>query len=60
MTSICNTMAKSYTTPLGELLITVIGHASLYLQIKGLNIFVDPWSKQGDYTKFPKADLVRY
>lgn len=48
----------SYNTPLGELKITVFGHASLLLQWNGKNIYVDPYSEVTDYTGMEKADLI--
>lgn len=47
-----------YLTELGELSVTVIGHASLMFEINGKVIHVDPNSKVADYLKLPKADLV--
>jgi L-ascorbate metabolism protein UlaG (beta-lactamase superfamily) len=38
--------------------ITFVGHASLIFEVGGKVIHIDPWTKQGDYTKFPKADLI--
>ena len=42
----------------GDLTITLIGHASLVLDYNGKTIHADPWSKKGDYSKLPKADLI--
>ncbi len=47
-----------FTTPLGEIVITILGHASLLIQWSGQNIFVDPYSKVADYSKQPPAHLV--
>lgn len=41
-----------------ELGIVFIKHASLLLQYKGLNIYVDPVMLYADYSKMPKADLI--
>ncbi len=45
-------------TSKGNLEITFIGHASLMFRFDNKNIFIDPWSKLADYSKFPKADLI--
>ena len=45
-------------TSAGNLEISFIGHASLMLQFRGKIIHVDPYSKEGDYTQLPKADLI--
>ncbi|MCK9303914.1 MAG: MBL fold metallo-hydrolase, partial [Bacteroidales bacterium] len=47
-----------FMTPLGEIAILVLGHASILIQWEGKNIFVDPYSKVADYSSQPKADLV--
>lgn len=48
----------SYKTPLGEIRITVIGHASLLIEWNGKNIYSDPYSEAGDFSGRPKADLI--
>lgn len=48
----------SYKTPLGELNIKVFGHASLYFQINGKHIYVDPYSEVIDYAGMVPADLI--
>ena len=45
-------------TSAGDLKITFIGHGSLMFTFGGKVIHVDPVSKEGDYTKLPKADLI--
>jgi L-ascorbate metabolism protein UlaG (beta-lactamase superfamily) len=45
-------------TSAGDLSITFLGHASLYIVFNGKNIFIDPYGEVADYSKFPKADLV--
>jgi L-ascorbate metabolism protein UlaG (beta-lactamase superfamily) len=47
-----------FPTSSGDLAITFLGHASLMLSYGGKVIYVDPWSKQADYSALPKADLV--
>ncbi len=42
----------------GDLSITCVGHASVMMEFKGLVIHIDPFSRAGDYTKTPKADLI--
>ena len=45
-------------TSAGDLKITFIGHGSLMFTFGGKVIHVDPVSKEADYTKLPKADLI--
>jgi L-ascorbate metabolism protein UlaG (beta-lactamase superfamily) len=45
-------------TSAGDLKITFIGHGSLMFTFGGRVIHVDPVSKEADYTKLPKADLI--
>jgi L-ascorbate metabolism protein UlaG (beta-lactamase superfamily) len=45
-------------TSAGELKITFIGHGTLMFTYGGKTIHVDPVSKEADYTKLPKADLI--
>ena len=47
-----------YTTEKGDLLVTLVGHASLIFQFDGKIIHVDPYSAVADYSKLPKADLI--
>ena len=47
-----------FSTPLGEIAILHLGHASLLIQWEGKNIFVDPYSEVADYSRQPKADLI--
>ncbi len=37
---------------------TFIGHASLMIENNGKVYHIDPWSKMGDYSKLPKADVI--
>ncbi len=41
-----------------DLKITFIGHGTLMFEYQGKVIHVDPVSREADYTKLPKADLV--
>lgn len=45
-------------TSAGDLAISFIGHGSLLMNFKGINVHVDPYSRLADYTKLPKADLI--
>ena len=45
-------------TETGDLKITCIGHGTLMLTYQAKIIHVDPVSREADYTKLPKADLV--
>jgi L-ascorbate metabolism protein UlaG (beta-lactamase superfamily) len=42
----------------GTLKLYFVGHASLYFNWNGKIIHVDPFSRMGDYSLFPKADLI--
>jgi len=42
----------------GKLHITFIGHGTLMFTFKGKVIHVDPVSREADYSKMPKADLI--
>lgn len=48
----------NYKTPLGELGVTVLGHASIILEWNGKFIYVDPYSVAADFTGMPFADLI--
>lgn len=45
-------------TSAGDLSITFLGHGSLLMVFKGMNIYVDVFGEVADYSKLPKADLV--
>lgn len=45
-------------TSAGELSITFLGHASLWIGFGGKKIFVDPFGQAADYSRLPKADVV--
>ena len=47
-----------FLTPLGEIDITLLGHASLYIKWNETNIYVDPYSSVADYSVMPEAHLV--
>lgn len=51
-------MKSTCKTPMGELEIHTLGHASLLLRIGKYVIYVDPYSEVCDYTGMPKADLI--
>ncbi len=45
-------------TSAGDLKITFIGHGTLMFTFGGKVIHVDPVSREADYTKLPKADMI--
>jgi len=45
-------------TSAGDLAITFLGHGSLLMVFKGMNIYVDVYGEVADYSKLPKADIV--
>lgn len=45
-------------TSAGDLSITFLGHGSLLMVFKGMNIYVDVFGEVADYSKLPKADIV--
>ncbi|MDP2792394.1 MAG: MBL fold metallo-hydrolase [Rectinemataceae bacterium] len=47
-----------FDTGAGELKITFLGHATLVLEYAGQRIYIDPVKQYGDFSKFPKADLL--
>lgn len=48
----------SIPTSKGDLRISFVGHASLFLTHDGKVVHIDPVSGEGDYRSFPKADLI--
>ena len=50
--------ADTISTKGGPLVITFLGHASLYFTFQGQVIHVDPTSREADYSALPKADLA--
>ena len=51
-------MKSTCQTPMGELEINTLGHASLLLRLGKLVIYADPYSEACDFSGFPKAGLV--
>ena len=47
-----------FKTSAGELKITFVGHGTLMFAFGGKTIHVDPVSREADYSKMPKADLI--
>jgi L-ascorbate metabolism protein UlaG (beta-lactamase superfamily) len=45
-------------TGIGDMEITFIGHGTLMMEFGGKVIHIDPWTKQADYAKLPKADVI--
>ena len=45
-------------TSAGELTITFVGHGTLMFGFGGRTIHVDPVSREADYARMPKADLI--
>jgi L-ascorbate metabolism protein UlaG (beta-lactamase superfamily) len=45
-------------TTAGDLSITFLGHGSLLIVFKGMNIYVDVYGEVADYSKLPKADII--
>ena len=48
----------TFSTSLGDLKITFIGHGSLMFQFNDIIIHLDPVSDMGDYSDLPKADII--
>lgn len=42
----------------GDLVMTFIGHGTLMFKFKDLIVHVDPVSREADYEKLPKADII--
>ncbi|MBN1118105.1 MAG: MBL fold metallo-hydrolase [Bacteroidales bacterium] len=45
-------------TNTGEIVITFVGHGTLYLNYNGITIHIDPVDRYADYTNLPKADII--
>src|SRR5512138_448384 len=50
--------SDTFKTSKGDLVITFIGHGTLMMTYGGKVVHIDPVSKEADYSKLPKADLV--
>ena len=50
--------SDTFTTSAGELTITFVGHGTLMFALGDMVIHVDPVSREADYTKMPKADVI--
>jgi len=48
----------TFQTDKGNLAITFIGHGTLMMMWDGKVIHIDPVSREADYSKLPKADLI--
>ena len=46
------------STNQGNLIIHFVGHGSLWFEFNKLTIYADPFSKVGNYSYLPKADLI--
>ncbi len=51
-------VTDTFTTPIGELTVTPIHHASLLLRVAGKAIYVDPALAEASYEGLPPADFV--
>ncbi|MBP1617155.1 MAG: putative Zn-dependent hydrolase of beta-lactamase fold protein [Bacteroidetes bacterium] len=49
---------EAYPTGVGDLKVTLLGHASLKFEYAGKVIYVDPYSQVADFSHLPKADLI--
>jgi L-ascorbate metabolism protein UlaG (beta-lactamase superfamily) len=49
---------KTFATPMGDLRVEVLGHASVRFDIDGRTIYVDPYSEVHDYKGDKPADLI--
>jgi L-ascorbate metabolism protein UlaG (beta-lactamase superfamily) len=58
MTTFGNFEQDVVPTSAGELAITFLGHGSLLMNFKLMNIYVDVFGKVADYSKLPKADVI--
>lgn len=48
----------TYKTSKGDLIIHFLGHGSLMFEFNKKDIYVDPFSRAGDYANLPKADMI--
>ncbi len=49
---------NKFNTPLGEIKVKVLGHASIMIEWNGKHIYSDPYSEVCSFAGMPKADLV--
>ncbi|MBR6424254.1 MAG: MBL fold metallo-hydrolase [Bacteroidales bacterium] len=49
---------KAFDTPMGQLKVEVLGHASVRFGIGGKTIYADPYSEVHDYSHDAPADLI--
>lgn len=47
-----------YQGETSEIKVTFVGHGTLMIENKNKVIHIDPWGDMGDYSKFPKADII--
>lgn len=55
---LASTTTDIFETNNGQVAITFVGHASLYITYNNQIIHIDPFSRMGDYDNMPKADLI--
>ncbi len=53
-------LAQQITTLLGLLTLAPTGHGAVMFQLDHTVIYVDPYSQNTDYSKYPKADLILF
>lgn len=53
-----NLQTDKFDTSEGELTINFVKHASLFFEFDGKIIHIDPVTQMGNYTNYPKADLI--
>jgi len=56
--NVANQKPDTFSTTQGNLIIHFIGHGSLWFEFNHLTIYMDPFSKLGNYSILPKADMV--
>jgi len=52
------TFTDTLATLQGDLIVHVLGHASVLFEYRGQSIYIDPYNKVHDYTDAVKADLI--
>jgi len=50
--------SDEFSTSVGKLKITFIGHASLIFELEGKHIYIDPCGEYANYTGMTKADVI--